>query len=400
MRVRIEAGRARGCVQAIPSKSMAHRLLLCAALAQGESVVRGVTESEDMLATLDCIRALGATWTRSGDCVTVRGGGTKSGAVFPCRESGSTLRFFIPAALLSGGEAVFTGTPRLLARGIGIYETLLSARGVEIRRQGQELRLRGALTAGDYTLAGDVSSQFVSGLLLALPLLGEDSTLRVLPPVESRAYIDLTIAAMRAFGVEAAEESPNFFRLAGAQRYCPRELAVEGDWSNAAALYAFQALGGAVTVTGLSADSRQADRVCLALLRQLEQANAEIELSGCPDLAPVLFAVAAARHGAHFTGTRRLHIKESDRAQAMAQELQKFGIRADVGENSVTVYAGTLHTPQAVLDGHNDHRIVMALALLCSKTGGEIAGAEAIAKSDPTYFDTLRALGLELTLCN
>lgn len=396
MQVRIEPGCAHGTVAAPPSKSMAHRLLLCAALAEGESIVHGVSESEDMRATLDCIRALGAAWTKAGDTVTVQGGIRRTGLPFPCRESGSTLRFFIPASLLPGGTAVFTGTERLMERGIGVYETVFSGKGIQMQKGAARLMLHGSLPAGTYTLPGNVSSQFISGLLFALPLLPGDSTLHVLPPVESRPYLELTRAAQRQFGIAVEERTQNCFSIAGGRRYRAAEVSVEGDWSNAAALLALNALGGDVQVTGLAPDSLQGDRVCLADLRALESPGAVLELSSCPDLAPVLFAVAAAKHGARFTGTRRLRIKESDRAQAMAQELKKFKIAVEVEENAVIVFPGTLTAPEEPLDGHNDHRIVMALALLCSRTGGVLSGAEAVAKSFPAFFDTLRQLGLEI----
>ena len=396
MRIELKPGRAHGTVAAPPSKSMAHRLLLCAALAEGVSTVRGIAESEDMLATLDCIRALGADWTRTGDTVTVRGGLHPTGRPFPCRESGSTLRFFIPAALLSGGEAVFTGTQRLMERGVGVYEAVFAEKGIAVEKQAARLTLRGRLSAGAYTLPGNVSSQFISGLLFALPLLDADSSLTILPPVESRPYLELTRAAQRTFGVFSEERGEDRIFLPGRQRYHAAQAVAEGDWSNAAALLALNALGGTVTVTGLDAQSLQGDRACVDHLAALERPGAALDLSACPDLAPVLFAVAAAKDGAHFTGTRRLRIKESDRAQAMAQELEKFGIRVRVEENAVTVFPGALHTPSEPLDSHNDHRIVMALALLCTQTGGEITNAEAVKKSYPSFFDDLRRLGLEV----
>lgn len=397
MRVSIRPGRAHGTLAAPPSKSMAHRLLLCAALAGGVSTVRGVAQSEDVCATLDCIRALGAEWSCAGDTVTVRGGLHPAALPFPCRESGSTLRFFIPAALLSGGTAVFTGTPRLMERGVGVYEAVFAEKGISVRREPDRLTLQGRLTAGVYVLPGNVSSQFISGLLFALPLLGADSELALLPPVESRPYLALTRAAQQQFGVEAELRGEDRIFIPGGQRYHAAQTAVEGDWSNAAALFALNALGGAVEVTGLDAQSLQGDRACIPLLAALDRPGAVLELSACPDLAPVLFAVAAAKHGARFTGTRRLRIKESDRAQAMAQELEKFGIRTCVEENAVTVYPGTPAAPVVPLDSHNDHRIVMALALLCTLTGGEITNAEAVRKSYPAFFDDLRRLGLEVT---
>ena len=357
MKVKISPSRLCGEISAPPSKSYAHRLMICAALAEGESTIRGISESEDMLATLDCIAALGARYEKLGDTVKICGktGKTPEGAVLRCRESGSTLRFMIPPAL-TGGRVRFEGTPRLLERGVGIYEQLLGDKGIEIKKDSGGIEFFGALTAGEYILRGDVSSQFITGLLFALPLLSGDSVIKILPPVESRAYIDITAAALEAFNL----------------------------------------IGGRVNVNGLNENSIQGDRVCLEYFRELTRPGAELDISNCPDLGPVLFALAAATgNGARFTGTRRLRIKESDRAAVMAQELEAFGIKTELHENSVTIKPGRISKPQRELSSHNDHRIVMALTILCSITGGVIDGAEAVRKSYPNYFDALSSIGLE-----
>ena len=397
MTVTIFPGRAEGTAAAPPSKSCAHRMLLCSALAEGESRISGIVQSQDMLATTDCIRAMGGACRLDGDTaiITGTGGVIRSGAAYPCRESGSTLRFCIPLSLLSGGHAVFTGARRLMERGVEIYEELFAAKGISMSRTSDSVSLSGQLPPGDYTLRGDVSSQFVTGLLLALPLLPGDSVLHVLPPVVSRPYIDVTLDVMAAFGVSVEEREPGRFLIPGGQRYQSRRAAVEGDWSNAAFLLA---LGSGVTVTGLRPDSRQGDKICRDMLRRLKSPGAVLDISACPDLGPVLFAAAARSCGAVFTGTRRLRIKESDRAAAMARELARFGAQVQVGDNTVTVLPRPLHAPGEPLDGHNDHRIVMALAVLCASLGGTIRGAEAVSKSYPDFFPTLEALGLHLEM--
>lgn len=397
MKLKIRPSRLCGEVKAPPSKSYAHRMLICAALADGESRIHGISESEDMLATLDCIGALGAEYEKRGDTVTVTGrsGRTPEGAVFRCRESGSTLRFMIPLSL-TGASVRFEGTERLLERGVGIYEQILGEKGVVIKKDGRGIGLCGGLAAGDYVLRGDVSSQFVTGLLFALPEKRGKSTIRVLPPVESRAYIDITLAVLRSFGIEVTEPGKNLFLIPGGQRYRAGDRQVEGDWSNSAALAAFNFIGGSVSVTGLRTDSIQGDRVCLEYFERLMTPGAVLDISGCPDLGPVLFALAAALgHGAQFTGTRRLRIKESDRAAVMARELSAFGIEAELSDNSVFIRPGELRAPSRVLSAHNDHRIVMALTLLCSLTGGVIDGVQAVRKSYPGYIDELVSLGLE-----
>ena len=383
-----------GTIAAPPSKSMAHRLLISAGLSDGVSRVSGIAPSEDVSATIDCLFALGAKIDLKGDVATVRGTDPRlvSNACLPCRESGSTLRFFLPLCLLSGGTATLSGAPSLLSRPLSVYETLAGQKGFSLAKSGAAVRVSGSLTPGDYTVPGDVSSQFVSGLLFALPLLGSDSTIRLLPPLESKSYIDLTLSALSAFGVTAAWIDETTLSVKGGQSYRPGDASVEGDWSNAAP---FLSLG--VPVTGLDPESRQGDRRVADLLAELDRGRAKIDLSDCPDLAPVLFAHAALRHGGRFTGTRRLAIKESDRGQAMKTELEKCGVALDVGDNEITVGSGA-KKPDEPLSGHNDHRIVMAAAVLLSRLGGTVEGIEAVAKSYPDFFQQLQSVNIKVEI--
>lgn len=397
MQVSLRPGKARGRATVPSSKSYAHRMVLAAALAQGGSCIRNVSPCQDIAATLDCASALGARCGTGTDPITLDGTGGRfpASAVLPCRESGSTLRFFLPVALAGGGTYQFTGTPRLFQRGVELYETMLGPTGIRFDKTTGGLTVSGRLRPGDYALPGNVSSQYVSGMLFALPLLEGDSRLTVLPPVESRNYIDITLAVLDRFGVTVEEAAPNCFRIPGKQRYRALDGTVEGDWSNGAFLLALNELGGDVRLEGLDPESLQGDRVFPALLRALDGPDPVIDLSGCPDLGPILFACAACKHGATFTGTRRLRIKESDRAAAMAEELEKFGVPVRVEENRVTV-AGGLRPPTETLDGHNDHRIVMSLAVLATVTGGTITGCQAVDKSFPGFFALLEQLGLEV----
>ena len=384
-----------GSVEAPPSKSMAHRLLICAGLAAGESRVWPVAPSEDLLATADCLNALGADCRMEGGGAVLRGAdpfALSEGAVLPCRESGSTLRFLLPVCLLSGRHVRLTGSGYLLRRPLSVYEDICASRSLSLDRSPAGLTVQGPLPPGVFRIPGDVSSQFTSGLLFSLPLLDADSRLCLLPPVESRPYIDMTLSALSAFGVEVEREDENTFRIPGGQRFRRREARVEGDWSNAAF---FLALG--VPVTGLDAASLQGDRVCAGAFAALDAGRAEFDISACPDLGPVLMAYAAQRRGCVLTGTKRLRLKESDRGAAMAAELGKFGVPVAVEQDRITVGCGA-RPPAEALDGHNDHRVVMALSVLCVGTGGVIAGAEAVSKSFPDFFDRLRALGVDVAL--
>ena len=398
MNVLIRPGIARGAVAAPPSKSMAHRLLICAALADGESTVRGVDRSEDILATADCLAALGASLTWEENTVRVRGcDPRKAGsAILRCRESGSTLRFMIPLCLLSGNPMRLKGSETLLSRPLSVYEDLCREQGLTLRREGTGLLTAGRLTPGEYTVPGGISSQFITGLLFALPLLETGSRIRLVPPVESRSYLSLTLQALHDAGIMVSWADENTLTVPGNAVYCPPDTEVEGDYSNAAFFEALNYAGGNVTVTGLRPDSLQGDRVYREFFPRLAAGYTELNLADCPDLAPVLFAVSALCHGAVFTGTRRLRIKESDRGAAMAQEMAKFGIVLKPEENRITVPAAVLRAPSEPLDSHNDHRIAMALSLLCTRTGGEIRGAEAVRKSFPDYWDRLRSLGIDI----
>ena len=399
MNVTIRPGKAVGRVSAPPSKSMAHRLLICAGLSRGTSHIRGVDFNEDILATIDCLQALGAKCSTDGDTVTVTGTDMRKATpaqTLCCRESGSTLRFFIPLALLCGKEATLTGTEKLLSRPLEIYKQLCAEKGFLFAHTGKALQVQGNLTGGTYTIPGDVSSQFITGLLFALPLTEQDSTIVITTDLESRSYINLTLQALHAFGIKAQWQDAQTLLIPGNQHYTATDMAVEGDYSGAAFFAAMNALGSDIEITGLSPDSLQGDKVYTQHIPSLCAGCPEIDISDCPDLGPVLFAVAAAKNGAVFTGTRRLKIKESDRAAAMAQELAAFGTTLTVEENSVTVTPTHFHAPERALCGHNDHRIVMSLAVLLMRTGGEIQGAQAVRKSFPDFFDTLRQLGIEV----
>lgn len=393
MRAVIKPGALRGVTAAPPSKSMAHRMLICAALAEGESLVQPIELSEDILATMDGLRALGAGIVQEGDALRVTGcrpAEAESG-VIPCRESGSTLRFLLPLCLLSGKEMTLTGSERLLSRPLDVYETLCAERGFSLERTAEGIRVRGKLTPGEYTVRGDLSSQFLTGLLYALSLLDGESEIRILPPIESEPYLEMTLVALAEAGVPAKRPEKERLVIPGGQRFRAGQKTVEGDWSNAAFFEALRQAGNDLRITGLREDSLQGDKVCREYFRRIREGGACVDVTDCPDLAPVLMAFAAMCGGARLEGTRRLRFKESDRGQAMAEELAKFGVAVTIGENAIEV-GGGLKAPMEILQGHNDHRIVMSLAVLCTRTGGTVDGAEAVRKSFPGFWDAMRML--------
>ncbi len=400
MQVRIEPGILRGTVAAPPSKSMAHRMLICAALAEGESIVRPIELSEDILATSDGLQALGAKIRQAGNVLYVKGCCPEEAesAVIPCRESGSTLRFLLPLCLLNGKEMMLTGSERLMSRPLDVYEALCRERGFRLERTPAGILVQGKLISGECTVRGDLSSQFLTGLLYALSLLPEESRIKILPPIESEPYLRMTLEAMADAGISVGRPGHETLAVPGGGRYRNGDKSVEGDWSNAAFFEALRQTGHPVRITGLREDSLQGDKICREYFRRIASGGPAVDVTDCPDLAPVLMAFGAMNGGAKLTGTRRLRFKESDRGQAMAEELAKFGISAAIGENEITVGGGTPHVPGQILQGHNDHRIVMALAVLCTRTGGTIDGAEAVRKSYPGFWDAMRSLGAQITI--
>lgn len=399
MKVKILPSKTSGEVSAPPSKSFAHRYLIGSVLSRGKCVIKNIADSDDISATLSCIEQLGGSVTKDGNIVTVIPTNEKQieNAVFDCKESGSTLRFFIPVVLATGAKnCTFLGSERLLARGIKEYEKLFENSDVTIKSDEKSIEVNGTLSAGNYEISGEVSSQYTTGMLFALSVLDGKSTLKITGNAESRAYVDMTIKVLKDFGADISEPEKNFFEINGKGRLSPGEFTVEGDWSNAAFLIALSRLLGTISVSGLNENSVQGDRFSSVAFDALDGENAEIDLKDCPDLAPILFAYAAYKNGGKFTNTRRLRVKESDRANVMAEELKKFGANVKVYENSVEIEKTQLKPPIVPLCGHNDHRIVMALSVLAAVFGAEIDGAEAVNKSYPDFFRVIKKAGVNV----
>lgn len=399
MKVKILPSKTSGEVSAPPSKSFAHRYLIGSVLSRGKCVIKNIADSDDISATLSCIEQLGGSVTKDGNTVTVIPTNEKQieNAVFDCKESGSTLRFFIPVVLATGAKnCTFLGSERLLARGIKEYEKLFENSDVKINSDEKSIEISGKLTAGNYEISGEVSSQYTTGMLFALSVLDGKSTLKITGNAESRAYVDMTIKVLKDFGADIAEPEKNFFEINGKGRLSPGEFTVEGDWSNAAFLIALSRLVGRISVSELNENSVQGDRFSSVAFNALDGENAEIDLKDCPDLAPILFSYAAYKNGGKFINTRRLRVKESDRANVMAEELKKFGANVKVYENSVEIEKTQLKPPIVPLCGHNDHRIVMALSVLAAVFGAEIDGAEAVNKSYPDFFRVIKKAGVNV----
>lgn len=391
-----------GAVTPPPSKSQAHRLLIAAALAEGTSTLHNIARSQDIEATLRCVTALGGSWTEASPgtlTVTGIGGRRFSGGELPrldCGESGSTLRFFIPIALAVAGGGIFTGHGRLMERPQGPYFQLFDKKGIFYEQKDGVLTVRGALTPGEYVLPGNVSSQFFTGLLFALPLLDGVSAVVSSTEIESQAYITMTLEAMRQAGVPVAERPGlRSFEVLHAA-YHPFAATVEADWSQAAFWYAANFLDSRVEIRDLNPDSGQGDKVVSEFYWQLARpGDAEIDVSGCPDLLPPLAVMAAVRSGTtRFVNAARLRIKESDRLSTITAAMTALG--AEVHEEpDRLIIVGKPSLPGGTVDCANDHRIAMMAAIAATGCTGPVTvlGAECVQKSYPDFWEVYKTLG-------
>ena len=393
MNVKISPCTLDGDVIAPPSKSAAHRAFLCAALAEKKSEIVIGELSKDLQATVRCIDSLGGNVVRKGDTVEIRPVGGVGKALLDCGESGSTLRFFLPVAAALGTEATFFGSGKLPSRPIG--ELLSVLRGCTVSSERLPLTVRGRLQSGGFRLRGDVSSQYVTGLLFALPLLGGDSSIVLTTPLESASYVEMTLDALQRSKI-AFRRTENGYFVPGGQRYCPPERTeIEGDWSNAAFFITASAIGNLVRVRGVDRQSAQGDAVIRDVLLSLRSSGAEIDAGNIPDLVPIVSVAAAYATGRTvIRNAARLRAKECDRLHAMALNLNALGGKVRETDDGLVIDGtGGLHGGR--VEGFNDHRIVMSMAIAATKADGpvEITDAEAVAKSYPAFFEEFRRLG-------
>ncbi len=401
-----------GTARAIPSKSQAHRMLICAALAEGESSIYCPAVNEDIEATAACLNALGAKAERTPEGYRVQPVGSgEGGSVLDCGESGSTLRFLLPVACALGREVSFVGRGRLPKRPLAELCGALREGGGEISADSLPLDVAGGLKAGTYRLPADVSSQYISGLMFALPLLDGESVIELSGQPESEPYINMTIAALKLFGVEVIKEGCSYRIPAGQKYVSPGRVEVEGDWSNAAFWLCAGAVGkNAVSLSGLDMNSPQGDRAVVDILRQMgakveekdglvtvcpsRLSGIEIDAKNIPDLVPVLSVTAAAARGeTRIYNAGRLRIKESDRIGSTAALLRSLGGRVRETGDGLVITGGELRGGEA--DSFGDHRIAMAAAAASCMTEGDvlIRNAQAVSKSYPAFFEDYAALG-------
>ena len=402
-----------GAVAAPPSKSDVHRAVICAALSGGVCKISPVALSNDIRATIGCVEALGAEASVENDVLTVDGSAVfaKKTATLDCIESGSTLRFMIPVAAAGGVEARFTGSGSLVSRPIGLYSQILPEKGVSLEGgDGLPLKISGKLKSGVFKVPGNISSQFISGLMFALPLLRGDSDIILTSPIQSAGYINMTIRTMEKFGIEV-DVTDTGWHVRGGQRYIPSDYRTDGDWSQAAFYLVSGAVNGEITVNNLNTDSKQGDRKIAELLREfgaevIQEADSvtvkksdmkgiEIDASQIPDLVPALAVCASFADGVtRITNAERLRIKESDRLISTAALINSLGGEAKelpdglVIRGSRTLIGGTVK-------GFNDHRIVMSAAICAAGSENPIICTDALSvnKSYPGFFDDYNSVG-------
>ena len=397
-----------GSITPPPSKSQAHRLLIAAALSGGISTLSNVAFSQDIAATRDCLSAMGASFVeKESGVLEVHGLGwsiPQAGPYpyFDCGESGSTLRFLIPVALAVHGGGAFTGHGRLMERPQEPYFRIFEQQGISYEQKDGVLRVEGTLTAGVYELPGDVSSQFVTGLLYTLPLLEGESDIVLTSPLESGDYVTMTLQALEQYGVKV-ETTERGWHIPGDQHYKSVDAAVEADWSNAAFWYAAASLGCALDIQGLNAFSVQGDmRIVPYFLKLQEEGVVELDVSQCPDLVPPLAAMAALRAGrkTSIVNAGRLRIKESDRLATVTEVLAALGAEIEEGPDYLVIEGREKLPGGVTVSGHNDHRIAMMAAIAATRCEKPvtITGADCVKKSYPDFWRDYQALGGQVTL--
>lgn len=408
MNVIIHKPLSEGTLEVVPSKSITHRALIAAALAEGRSLIKRPLESEDTEATINMLRALGVKIEKTPDGIVVESNGIqKPTEILFANESGSSLRFLVPVALLSEAEVTFDGKSGLRKRPISEYLKVFDQMGIEYTQFGENLpiKIKGKMVPGEYTISGNISSQFVTGLLYALPLLKSDSKLILSTPLESKDYVDMTISIQNQFGVKI-EEIENGYFIKGNQKYCEKTFEVSGDFSQAAFHIVAGILGANITLSKIEQNTQQADEKILNIAKMMgadiiyENGTIKpitgitygrvIDLSQCPDIGPIMAVLCALSEGtSHIINASRLRIKESDRITAITTELNKLGAKISETKDGMIIKGVKNFKSNMNLYSWNDHRIVMALSIAAIKTDGpiRITGAEAINKSYPTFFE-------------
>ena len=418
MKIKIYPSKCSGEIKIQSSKSMGHRAIICASLANGKSIISNLDYSDDILATIDGMKKLGANIQCEKDRLIIEGienFDSLKDKIIDCNESGSTLRFFIPIFSLTGDKISFTGRNRLLKRPQKIYEEIFKEQNLYYFQDEDKIEIKGKLKAKEYFIDGNISSQFISGLLFTLPLLEENSIININPPFESASYIDLTMEVLKEFGITINKVTPLRFEIQGGQKYIAKDYKVEGDFSQLAFFAVLGALNNNLKCIGIKHDSKQGDKAIIDILKksgvkieEIEEGylihkgkikGCEIDLGDCPDLGPILNVLAMYGEGEFkIFNAGRLRLKESDRISAMEEELKKLGVEIETTEDEIKILGKENYLGDVEVFGHKDHRIVMSLAIAGTMLDKPIIidGAEAVEKSYPKFFQDLESLNIKI----
>lgn len=418
MKIKIYPSKCSGEIKIPSSKSMGHRAIICASLANGKSIISNLDYSDDILATIDGMRKLGANIQCEKDRLIIEGienFDSLKDKIIDCNESGSTLRFFIPIFSLTGDKISFTGRNRLLKRPQKIYEKIFKEQNLYYFQDEDKIEIEGKIKAKEYFIDGNISSQFISGLLFTLPLLEENSIININPPFESASYIDLTMEVLKEFGITINKVTPLRFEIQGGQKYIAKDYKVEGDFSQLAFFAVLGALNNDLKCIGVKHNSKQGDKAIIDILKksgvkieEIEEGylihkgkikDCEIDLGDCPDLGPILNVLAMYGEGEFkIFNAGRLRLKESDRISAMEEELKKIGVEIETTEDEIKILGKKNYLGNIEVFGHKDHRIVMSLAIAGTMLEKPIIidGAEAVEKSYPKFFQDLESLNIKV----
>lgn len=408
MNVQIHPRKLNGSLRVPTSKSLAHRAIICACLSKGTSIIHDISWSKDVWATIDSMKALGAQIIiQENDCIITGISNFKSG-ICSCNESGSTLRFLIPIAASQNTDVVFEGKASLFSRPMQIYKEIFEQQNRLFEQSDTSIHVQGPIHADTFKIPGNISSQFISGLLMAAPLLKEDSIIEILPPFESSSYVYLTLDMLRKFHIQIEQLDAFTFKIPGNQSYQCCDYTVEGDYSQMAFFAVLGAISHDISIQNMDLGSLQGDKKILDWLSYTKKSNQlvfqkqeltarEFDLSDCPDLGPIVCVLAAFSKGtSHIIHTQRLRYKECDRIQAMEVELKKWGVDIYSDTDSITIQGKTQYKKDEVITmhAHNDHRIAMACTIFgyCCESDSILEDAESIQKSYPNFFHDIDSL--------
>lgn len=402
MKVRVFPTKLKGVINIPSSKSLAHRAIICGALADGDCVINNVYLSRDIQATINCLKALGSEIVIDADKVTVKSRPVASveERVLDCDESGSTLRFMLPIALAIGGKFRFVGKGKLGVRPLDVFFRIFDKEGIKYSNNSTESKLdltvEGKLDGDSFNVRGDVSSQFISGLLFAIPLSGKSGKITIDGELQSASYINLTLQTLESFGISVVKEKDGY-SIASNQKYKSTDYTVESDFSQSAFFLTANYLGSNIDIANLNSNSLQGDKVIVEMLDALGSGNVnEFDGSDCPDIIPI-FSLACALTKGEFIikNLSRLRIKECDRLSATVQELNKLGAKTVEGVDYIKITGVERLVGGVEVDAHNDHRMAMTLAIAATVCEKDIIinDAESVEKSYPTFFEAYESIG-------